>query len=101
MAERRALLMSGVRMLVVVAPLRLTVWILAVAAAAIVVLIAIGMSRHLETVRAARSREHVRAELGPVFSRFSRASTPRALPRSFAPRSCAWMRRIVPWLLCS
>ena len=58
------------RVLVIVAPLRLTVWILAVAAAAIVVLMAIGISRHLETVAAGRRRERVRAELGPVFSRF-------------------------------
>jgi hypothetical protein len=41
--------MSGLRLLVIVAPLRLTVWILAVAAAAIIVLIAIGVSRHLES----------------------------------------------------
>jgi HEAT repeat protein len=62
--------MSCVRLLVIVAPLRLTVWILAVAAAAIVVLIAIGVSRHLEAARANRRREHVRGELEPVFSRF-------------------------------
>jgi HEAT repeat protein len=62
--------MSGVRLLVIVAPLRLTVWILAVAAAVIVVLVAIGMSRHLETVRAGRRRERLRAEFEPVFSRF-------------------------------
>jgi len=49
-------LMSGLPVLVVVAPLRLTVWILAVAAAAIVVLIAIGVSRHLESVEALRRR---------------------------------------------
>ena len=62
--------MAGVPVLVLVAPLRLTVWILAVAAAAIVVLMAIGISRHLETVEAGRRRERVRAELGPLFSRF-------------------------------
>jgi HEAT repeat protein len=62
--------MSGVRLLVIVAPLRLTVWILAVAAAAILVLVAIGMLRHLETVRAAQVRKRVRAEFEPVFSRF-------------------------------
>jgi HEAT repeat protein len=55
---------------VVVAPLRLTVWVLAVATAVIVVLIAIGFARHLESVRADRRRERVRGELEPVFSRF-------------------------------
>lgn len=39
---------------VVVAPLRLTLWVLAVATLAIVVLIAIGVSRHFESVGAER-----------------------------------------------
>lgn len=57
-------------LLVIVGPLRFTLWILTGAAAVIVILIAIGVSRHLESVRADRSRERVRGELGPVFSRF-------------------------------
>jgi hypothetical protein len=63
--------MSGVRLLlVVVAPLRLTFWVLAVGTALIVVLIAIGVARHLEGARNDRRREHVRVELEPIFSRF-------------------------------
>jgi HEAT repeat protein len=63
--------MSGVRLLLVaVAPLRLTFWVLAVGTALIVVLIAIGVARHLEGVRHERRREHVQLELEPVFSRF-------------------------------
>jgi HEAT repeat protein len=55
---------------VVVAPLRFTLWVLVVVTAGILVLIAIGVSRHLESVRAGRRRERVQDELGPVFSRF-------------------------------
>jgi HEAT repeat protein len=77
--------MSGVRLLVIVAPLRLTVWILAVAAAAIVVLMAIGISRHLETVEADRRRERVRAELGPLFSRFLHSQDPVDLAEQLRP----------------
>ena len=57
-------------LLVIVAPLRLTLWVLAIATAVILVLIAIGVSRHYEAIRADRRRERVEAELGPVFSRF-------------------------------
>ena len=57
-------------LLVVVAPLRFTLWVLVVVTAGILVLIAIGVSRHLESVRAGRRRERVQDELGPVFSRF-------------------------------
>jgi HEAT repeat protein len=78
-------LMSGLPVLVVVAPLRLTVWILAVAAAAIVVLIAIGVARHLESVEALRRREHVRAELGPVFSSFLQSQHPARLGDELRP----------------
>ena len=77
--------MSDVRLLVVVAPLRLTVWILAVAAAAIVVLIAIGISRHLETVRADRIRERVRAELEPIFSKFLESADQDRLASELRP----------------
>ena len=77
--------MSGVRVLVVVAPLRLTVWILAVAAAAIVVLVAIGVARHLESVRVGRRRDRVRAELGPLFARFLQAQHPVGLAEELRP----------------
>ena len=63
--------MCGVRvLLVIVGPLRMTLWVLAIATAVILVLTAIGVSRHLETVRADRRRELVSRELEPVFSRF-------------------------------
>lgn len=38
--------------------------------AVVVALVAIGVTRHLESVRADRHREHVRGELEPVFARF-------------------------------
>jgi HEAT repeat protein len=62
--------MKDARVLGVVAPLRLTVWVLAIGAAVIIVLLAIVIARHLEWVRADRRREHVRRELEPIFSRF-------------------------------
>lgn len=62
--------MSAAQMLVIVAPLRLTVRVLAIGTAVIIVLIAIGVSRHLESVRAGQRRERVRRELEPVFARF-------------------------------
>jgi len=77
--------MSALRLLVIVAPLRLTVWILAVAAAAIIILIAIGVSRHLESVRADRRREQVRAEFGPLFSRFLQTRDPVRLADELRP----------------
>jgi hypothetical protein len=52
------------------APLRLTFWVVVVGAAVILVLIGLGVARHLQEVRDERRREHVRAQLGPVFSRF-------------------------------
>lgn len=57
-------------LLVIVGPLRFTLWILAGAASVIIVLVAIGAARHLESVRADRRRERVQRELGPMFSRF-------------------------------
>jgi hypothetical protein len=57
-----------------VAPLRLTFWVLVVGTAAIVVLIAIGVGRHLEGVHADRRREHVRRELQPMLTRFLETS---------------------------
>lgn len=57
-------------LLVIVAPLRLTLWVLAVGTAVVLVLVSIGVSRHLESTRADQRRKRVRAELGPVFARF-------------------------------
>jgi hypothetical protein len=62
--------MSTPPVLAVVAPLRLTFWVPAIATAVIVVVIAVGVLRHLASVRADRRRDHVRDELGPVFARF-------------------------------
>jgi HEAT repeat protein len=63
--------MSGAPvLLVIVAPLGLTFWILGIAAAVILLVIAIGVARHVETVRADRRRERVRGQLEPVFARF-------------------------------
>ena len=56
--------------LVIVGPLGFTLWVLTAATAVILVLIAIGVARHIEVVRTERRREKVRGELGPVFSRF-------------------------------
>lgn len=64
--------MSGALVLLtVVAPLRLTLWVLAVAGAVIVVLLSIVVAHRLEWVRAIHRREHVQAELvGRIFARF-------------------------------
>ena len=63
--------MSGARMLLAaVAPLRLTFWVLVAGTTVIVVLVALVVARHFQGVRGDRRREHVRAELEPVFSRF-------------------------------
>src|SRR5262245_30516908 len=70
MSDCRAGLVSAVQLVLVAAPLRLTVWVVAVAAVVILVVIAIGVARHVEWVRAAHRRERVRGELEPVFSRF-------------------------------
>ena len=72
-------------LLVIVAPLRLTLWVLAIATAVILVLIAIGVSRHFESVRADRRRERVHAELGPVFSRFLQSQYPVRLAEELRP----------------
>lgn len=63
--------MSAARVyLVFLAPLRLTLWVIAIVTALILVLIIIGAREHVERARAARRRERVRVELEPVFSRF-------------------------------
>jgi hypothetical protein len=61
----------GVRVLLASsAPLRLTFWVVVVGAAVLLVLIGLGVARHLHEVGDERRREHVRAQLEPVFSRF-------------------------------
>jgi HEAT repeat protein len=62
--------MSGVWVLQVAAPLRLTFWILAVAGAWVVFMLALVVARHFEWARAARRRERVRAQLEPLFATF-------------------------------
>jgi hypothetical protein len=69
----------------VVAPLRLTFWVLVVGTAVIVVLLAIVGARHLEGVRAARRRERVRQELEPVFSRFLESNDAGGLAEELRP----------------
>ena len=70
---------------VVVAPIQLTLWVLAIGTAVIVVLIAIAMARHLEWVRADRRREYVRVELEPVFSRFLKTEDTVGLAEELRP----------------
>jgi HEAT repeat protein len=82
--------MSGASMLLaVVAPLGLTLWVLAVATAVTVVVIAIGVARHVAWFRAARRRERVRRECQPVFARFLGTYDPVHLGEELRP---AFMR---------
>ena len=61
----------GARILLASAvPLQLTFWVLVVGSAVIFALIGFGVALDLGRVRDDRRREHVHAELGPVFSRF-------------------------------
>jgi hypothetical protein len=69
----------------VVAPLRLTFWVLVVGTAVIVVLLGIVVATHLEGVRAARRRERVREELEPVFSRFLETNDAGLLAEQLRP----------------
>jgi hypothetical protein len=71
--------------LVIVAPLRLTLWVLAGATVVIVVLLGIVVARRLEGARADRRREHARGELGPVFSRFLETEDPVRLADELRP----------------
>jgi HEAT repeat protein len=77
--------MPVVRDFLVIAPLRLTFWVLLVATLVILVLIAIALARHFESVRADRRREHVRAELEPVFTRFFENEDPARLADGLRP----------------
>src|SRR5215471_9601203 len=81
--------MSGVRVLLVVAPLRLTFWVVAVAAVLMIVIFAIGATWRLRSARADRRRERVRAELEPVFARFFETEDRARLAEELRP---AFMR---------
>src|SRR5262245_57284109 len=81
--------MSGVWVLQVAAPLRLTFWVLAVAGAWVVVLLGIVVVRHLQWARAARRRDQVQDELGPFFARFLESGDHARLARELRP---AFMR---------
>ena len=72
-------------MLVIIAPLRFTLWVLIVSIAAIIVLITIGVSRHIESVRADRRRRRLQSEFGPVFSRFLETQDSAHLAESLRP----------------
>jgi HEAT repeat protein len=64
-------LMSVARLLLaVIAPLGLTLWVLVFTTVVVVVLLALVIGRGLDSARADRRREHVRAELEPVFASF-------------------------------
>jgi HEAT repeat protein len=78
--------MSEVRMLaVIVAPLRLTLWVLLATTVVIVALLAIVVAHHLHWARADRRRERVRAEFEPVFARFVESEDPVRLADELRP----------------
>jgi len=81
--------MSGVRVLLVAAPLQLTVWVLVAATAVIVAVIAIGVALHVGSVRADRRRKRVRDELEPVFATFFETEDQERLAEELRP---AFMR---------
>jgi hypothetical protein len=62
--------MAGAQLLLVIAPLRLTAWVLVVATGVVVFLLGVVVARHLEWARAARRRQTVADELAPLFARF-------------------------------
>lgn len=72
-------------LLVIIGPLGFTLWVLAGSTAAILALIGIGASRRLETVRAARRRESVQAQLAPVISRFLETEDATRLAQELRP----------------
>jgi HEAT repeat protein len=77
---------DGVRALLAsTAPLRLTFWVVVVGAAVILVLIGLGVARHIRDVRDERSREHVRTQLEPVFSRFLESEDATHLAEELRP----------------
>jgi HEAT repeat protein len=72
-------------MLVIVAPLRLTFWVLVIGAAVILALMATGVSRHLARARDARVRERLLGQLEPVFSRFLESTDWERLAQELRP----------------
>lgn len=83
--DRRTVHPDAVPPFVVLASLRLTLWVLAKASAVIVVLLGIALARHVESVRADRRREHVRQQLEPVLSRFLDSDRPTKLAEVLRP----------------
>ncbi|HEX4280700.1 MAG TPA: HEAT repeat domain-containing protein [Solirubrobacteraceae bacterium] len=71
--------------LVVIGPLGFTLWVLIVVAALILVLMAIGLMRHLEAVRTERHRQRLETEFGPVFSRFLETQDAGSLADALRP----------------
>jgi hypothetical protein len=71
--------------LLTVAPLPLTFWVLIVTTAVVVVLLLLVVARHLEAARADRLRVRVRSELEPVFSRFLETEDPVRLGEELRP----------------
>jgi HEAT repeat protein len=77
--------MSAVQLVLVAAPLRLTLWVVAVATVVILVVMSIGISRHLEWIRVARRRERVQGQLEPVFARFFESEDRARLAEELRP----------------
>src|SRR5262245_14244050 len=77
--------MPGPRVLLDVAPLRLTLWVVAITTAVIVVVIATGVARHVSSVRGARRRARVHEELEPVFERFLETEDQQRLAEELRP----------------
>jgi HEAT repeat protein len=72
-----------------VAPIRLTVWVLVIATAWIVFMIALMIMRHIESVHADQRRARVQGQLTPVFRRFLETEDRERLAEEFRP---AFMR---------
>ena len=73
--------------LLVVAPLGLTIWVVAVSTAVVAILLAIVVVRHLEWARHDRLRERARSEFEPVFSRFLETGDHGRLAEELRPAS--------------
>jgi HEAT repeat protein len=72
-------------LLVFVAPLRLTLWVLLGTATLIVALLAFVVASHIDRIRGDRRRERVRVELEPVFARFREHRDPGRLGTELRP----------------
>jgi hypothetical protein len=80
---------------VLIAPDRMTVWVLAAGTVLIVVLAAIGVLRHFEAVSTERRRARLQREFGPVCSRFLETQDSDRLAESLRTaqrRGDAWWR---------